>query len=661
MSRITGICVLWLRGVAAALLASVLATACGGGSVGPEATRAPVTESGRISSATIGSGGGRVTATASSGVTYTLEIPAGALSAPVRISLTPIIDMGSAPLARQTFGAVLLEPSGLALSIPATLRIGATPTLTGGRKLVGFSSANDGSKFAINLARVDGSSALVNVTHFSIGGGAAATPADLLPLAPLVPTLADADDAIAQLSALTVRDAGLVQIVDVFRQWYVEIVKPALNQADGSNDIVFGINAIAEYGIWINTMDFVADRASLDIALADELNEAKPIATRVFTAFINGRLNECSVASPSTESRLATLGLASFIQEIAQNRGLAGTGSGLDRPTFLLRANNCLRPVLDPITLPTPLTIGTGKSIDAHAQIIFNGATNPQGAPFAFTLTATGASLASPVGFSDAQGNYTSVFTPSDSTVEITVRACLVLPDGSPAGVTSDICVSQKTGQGGGSLRKSLSWTHSFFNVVLITPFDPLIFSDRKTQMIDRCCSSSLGQVDVTVSVDSNTDTVTAAAGGGVLGGSTSCTNGGDSTLHQRIGFTFANAATLSYSGQFQVTGTADAGTSPLSLPRSSVRIQVFDLSSTSGPITLADEVSSTTGGERVMPPLSRLVALEPGTYQMLIRTTAACSRRTSDGRFVTDNLGVSRVTTSAVDIAFPGARLAER
>lgn len=445
MSSTTDTWVRWLRDLAAALLASVLVTACGGGSVGPEATRAPVTESGRISSATIGSGGGRVTATASSGVTYTLEIPAGALSAPVRISLTPISDMGSAPLARQTFGAVLLEPSGLILSIPATLRIGATPTLTGGRKLVGFSSANDGSKFAINLARVDGSSALVNLTHFSIGGGAAATPADILPLAPLVPTLADADDAIAQLSALTARDAGLVQIVDVFRQWYVEIVKPALTAADGSTDIVFMVNSVIAYKTWISTMDYIADRNSLELALAGELNESRPIATRVFNAAINGQLGDCGSAALTIATRLASLSLASSFQSIGQSVGLAGIGSGLDRPTFLQRANNCVRPVLDPMTLPTPLTIGTSKSLDARAQAVFSGTPDPQSVPFAFSVTATGASVQTPEGFSDAAGRYTTVFTPSADSTAFTVKACLV--------IVSDICVTQQVADSPGKFR----------------------------------------------------------------------------------------------------------------------------------------------------------------------------------------------------------------
>lgn len=437
-----------------AALATALMTGCGGGGSDAPAqaasSRSPVTDAARASTKTIGPGGGSVTATAANGTTYTLDIPAGALTAPVEIRLTPITDMGSAPLAAQTFGAVQFEPSGLVFKTPATLRIGAVPTRAGGRKLVGFSTANDGGNFRLNLARVVGNSTLVNVTHFSTGGAAEATVAELPPLVPLAVTLRDADHAMEQLSALTARDAGLVQIVDVFRQWYVEIVKPALDQADGSNDIVFGITAIAEYQLWINAMDFMPDRASFDIALADKLNEARPIATRVFIAFINGRLNDCMDASGFTESRLAILDLASFIQQTAQNRGLASNGSGLDRATFLLRANNCVRPVLNPITLPSPLTIGTGKSLDARAQAVFSGTPNPQSVPFTFTVTATGASVQNPEGFSDADGRYTTVFTPSASAPRFTVKACLV--------AVADVCVSQDV-SGGLKVGSTLSGT----------------------------------------------------------------------------------------------------------------------------------------------------------------------------------------------------------
>lgn len=227
---------------------------------------------------------------------------------------------------------------------------------------------------------VDGNATFVNIMHFSTGGAAGATPAQMLPLAPLAPTLVNAEDAVAQLAELTARDAGLVQIVDVFRQWYIEIVKPALEAADGSTDVVFSVEAISAYKAWISTMDFIADRNSLELALAAELGDSAPIARRIFTAFISSNLDSCASAAITMEARLASLSLASTVQNIAQSVGLAGAGSGLDRVTFLLRANNCLRPVLDAITLPTGLKIGTGKSLDARAQVVVAGQPNPQAA-----------------------------------------------------------------------------------------------------------------------------------------------------------------------------------------------------------------------------------------------------------------------------------------
>ncbi len=438
---------LWMAAIAGC--AAVLMGACGGGSgnavvtANPPAAvvaRAPVLEPGSAAIASVGGAGGRITAIASSGIAYTLIIPPGALTGDVTITLTPILDMGSAPLAQSVLGAVQMEPSGLKFQVPATLHISAAPALLADQKLVGFSTANDGGGFRLNLARLDGNSTLVNITHFSTGGAAGATPAQLVPLAPLAPTLVNADDAIAQLAELTARDAGMVQIVDVFRQWYVEIVKPALAAADGSTDVVFSVDAIIAYRTWISTMDYVADRNTLELALAAELAESASIAKRVFTAFINSNLDNCVRPAITMEARLASLSFASTLQGIAQSIGLAGAGSGLDRATFLLRANNCLRPVLDPITLPMGLKIGTGKSLDAWAQVIVSGQPNPEAAPFFFTVNATGASLGHSNGNSDADGRFTTVFTPSQTQMQFNVKACLVFQTGQPA---SDICANQ--------------------------------------------------------------------------------------------------------------------------------------------------------------------------------------------------------------------------
>lgn len=426
--------------------------ACGGGggngnndSGGTPPTGAPLTEPDRASSATIGSGGGTVSATGSNGVTYTLDVPVGALDQAVEIRLTPISDMGDAPLADNTFGAVQFEPSGLRFSHPATLRISALPTLAGGRRLVGFTSNNDGGAFRLDLARVDGESTLVNVSHFSAGGAAEATVDELPPIADLTPDLRGADDAIAQLAALTARNAGLVDIVGVFRQWYIEIVHPALEKADGVTDIALQTDAIAQYQSWIATMDYIDDRDSLNIALADKLNEAAPIATRIFMALIDRELANCGDLSSDVQTRLTALARASNAQNMARRVGLDSAGSGLDRAAFLLRVKECVQVMLDPISLPSPLSIGTDFSLDAQAKIIFNGSPTPDGAPFAFRVDTTGATVQTPEGFSDGEGRFTTVFRPAEDTVILSVRACLVLDDGTSDGVTSDLCAVQGT------------------------------------------------------------------------------------------------------------------------------------------------------------------------------------------------------------------------
>jgi len=57
------------------------------------------------------------------------------------------------------------------------------------------------------------------------------------------------------------------------------------------------------------------------------------------------------------------------------------------------------------------------------------------------------ATVATPVGLSDAAGRFTTVFPPSTAAQTFNVRACLVLA-GSDGNVGSDICVTQQVGIG---------------------------------------------------------------------------------------------------------------------------------------------------------------------------------------------------------------------
>lgn len=99
---------------------------------------------------TIGAAGGSLSLDAD-GVLYELTIPPGALEADTEIKLVPLADLSGWPLDGKMIGAVGIEPEGLALNAPASLKItpaGGIPD--SGLARLGFSFDGYGSEFAIS-------------------------------------------------------------------------------------------------------------------------------------------------------------------------------------------------------------------------------------------------------------------------------------------------------------------------------------------------------------------------------------------------------------------------------------------------------------------------------------------------------------------------------
>jgi len=71
----------------------------------------------------IGPEGGRVSVTAPDQVTYTLDVPAGAVAQPIRFTLTPVASIDGLPLSGGLFGAVRVQPEGMSYDVPAILTI----------------------------------------------------------------------------------------------------------------------------------------------------------------------------------------------------------------------------------------------------------------------------------------------------------------------------------------------------------------------------------------------------------------------------------------------------------------------------------------------------------------------------------------------------------
>ncbi len=124
-------------------------------------TVAATFDSVRAMSATIGESGGALQTTDASGVSYTVVIPAEALTEDVAFTLTPLATLTGSPLSGGTLGAARLEPEGILFLKPYifTLELPvATPD--DGLLEVAFAFEGNGSEFHLIPSENDAPAAL---------------------------------------------------------------------------------------------------------------------------------------------------------------------------------------------------------------------------------------------------------------------------------------------------------------------------------------------------------------------------------------------------------------------------------------------------------------------------------------------------------------------
>ena len=102
--------------------------------------------------------------TDSAGLTWTLTIPAGALAARTRVTMTALRDVRSADIPIPLAGGVRLEPDGLRLDLPATLAVSGAGV---GRGTVLLGGAHDGTAMDVTMPAASGGVAAASLAHFS--------------------------------------------------------------------------------------------------------------------------------------------------------------------------------------------------------------------------------------------------------------------------------------------------------------------------------------------------------------------------------------------------------------------------------------------------------------------------------------------------------------
>jgi hypothetical protein len=389
----------------------------------------------------MGVAGGTLVATAADGRRYTLTVPPGALASATEITATPVVSMGSAPLAAGLKGAVRFGPSGLQFALEATLRIeGATP-LRAGLRHVGFSRSEDGQVMRLSQPDTARGVLEVPVFHFSDIGVAEATVtevANVLPASPSQVVFERMHEIIVRERTET--DAEAEAVLSLI---FAQIVKPALDAGTASSESAVREKGLEAFESWIRAFVWLSvapNTATVNARLALDLTSARQQAAGLLKSLFEADIAFC-VRDPQNLGFEFAMGLRQKAVELQ----LARVEFGLAPADTLRRVNDCVRLVIEPVVFPATVTVGTPRSLDASAKLIF--ATAPQNlaeASSEFTVTSTDASVATPTGLSDALGRYTVVVTPRTATPGFTLRACYVLDPllRRPGGLT-DLCTTQ--------------------------------------------------------------------------------------------------------------------------------------------------------------------------------------------------------------------------
>jgi hypothetical protein len=576
----------------------------------PPGPVAPLVDDARAATGTVGIDGGSVSVTAADGVVYLLEVPAGALQSTVQIRMAPVVNMGDAPLSAGFLGAVRFEPAGLTFLRPALLSISPLPQGGGRPLLAGFHTADDGDDFTLNGVQRFGSLVMVDVHHFSIVGAAEATSAEFaeIPLDELDGSFS-ADAARSAVFHVLTTSGGenLEQVASILARWYAALVQPAIDQAS-PGDLETLEEGLFAYTAWASAVERLvtlgADVTVLDAGMTNARAHANATMPDLLLQIVDLRLDGCL-----DQRSFSDLALASIVQKIAEDTGFAPTGSPLQRGNFLLRANGCLRVVIDPITLPSPLTVGVPTSLDARARIVFNGDPNPTDAPFRFTVTPTNASVGTPVGFSQSDGRFTTVITPAELPVTFDVRACLVFAAGDDE---SDFCTTQ-TVSSGGSL--TIAKRQGYLVGESLDNFDPVPVSsfvlaeqtaiEARTTMIARVSADTISALNRGGTVTAHTRCFTASA-----------TGGGGARVQSFLDLTLSQPTTL------RVRTSGNTVISPPVTASAGGLARVFRLDG-SEIIRSGDDSGNSSFG-------SSFWALPSGSFAVQLETLAQCSIESS-------------------------------
>ena len=386
-------------------------------------------ESSKAVSDSIGPTGGVLTATSSAGITYTLTIPAGALQAPTTITLTPIKDQQNLPVSGGFAAGADFQPAGLRFAQPVRLTATPLPAPPTGMQLIAVTFGGDGDSLGLApLADRDGMPITV-ITHFSGASFVFGTTADIQLLAQQTTTGTANQTFMNQLAALGVpAPPGNPAALPILKAWFASVILPGLQKAANDADLLL---AVSDYALWhLSGATYLQGNLPLqplfpqpDLpvpGLGTEEDQASHAAAPELRAAIVGNDNVCA-AQRSVQALHNEL----YWQQYAHYFGVDSPAEQLDQATVL--AHICARVVEVSHSLVSPLQVGFPHTLEVTFGLLFGTDVTPTVGIFGVTVTATGATVQNPTGFTNASGLWGgSVITAQSGVVTIGARGCLL-------------------------------------------------------------------------------------------------------------------------------------------------------------------------------------------------------------------------------------------
>ena len=397
----------------------------------------------------IGPSGGTLSATAADGTTYRLDVPAGAVSEPTPIAMTPIDAVDDLGLSGGMAGSVYLQPVGTRFAVPAQLHIASPRTGPAGTRMIGFDVADDGTTIDLVPATDAEGQVTALISHFSSPGVGWGTSDDLMRIARIAnPQTADLRVG-AYVTSVLANDVpwGVLAVAedytDITLLWSA-LVKDELTDARSDRDLV---GALADWHQLVFLINLLARKGDAAAAIADGPRpDAAPFANGIILTIrgieaqaadlITARLTDAIVGNRDLcrqSHDLGALSNLSFWRKIGEDQvparadwaGISGGCATIAISTFNPAAN--LRAgAIDSLELSLVLQFADGTQVPADFQAALRGT--------GFTFVSTGSSTAtagdvnSAVLTIDVQGT-------TDQGYQIEAHACWSL-----AGLVRDLC-----------------------------------------------------------------------------------------------------------------------------------------------------------------------------------------------------------------------------